>query len=50
MQLYRQVQGFNAPSAQLAQDGLVVDSGGDFEIVVSRERPEGVANWLFAAT
>ena len=46
MQLYRQVQGFNAPSAQLAQDGLVVDSGGDFEIVVSRERPEGVANWL----
>ena len=30
MQLYRQVQGFNAPSAQLAQDGLVVDSGGDF--------------------
>lgn len=46
MQLYRGVQGFNAPSARLAQDRFVVDANGNFEIVVARERPQGAANWL----
>lgn len=46
MQLYRQAHGFNAPSGRLSQDNFVVDAGGNFEVILAKEKPEGVTNWL----
>ena len=45
-QLYRQVQGFNAPSGKLNMSDLRVADNGDFEVLASKARPAGVANWL----
>ncbi|MGL4651090.1 MAG: DUF1214 domain-containing protein, partial [Caldilineaceae bacterium] len=44
MQLYRQVQGFNAPSEKLSS--FQADAEGNFEVILSSERPANAANWL----
>lgn len=46
LQLYRQLQGFNAPSGLLNMDQIVTDMNGDFEIVLSKEPPAHKVNWL----
>jgi hypothetical protein len=44
--LYKQVHGFNAPSGVTSSDKLVTDAHGNFEIILSVEKPEGAANWM----
>jgi hypothetical protein len=46
MQLYRQIQGFNAPGSTLSFSDLVVADNGNFEVIASKERPDKAANWL----
>jgi hypothetical protein len=46
VQLYHQVQGFNAPSANISSAELVAGQDGRFELVLGGERPTGAANWL----
>jgi hypothetical protein len=46
VQLYRQVQGFNAPSAHMSSADLVADEDGRFELVLGGDRPDGARNWL----
>ena len=46
LQLYRQVQGFNATGSVLPGPDLKLSDSADFEIIASKERPEGAANWL----
>ena len=46
LQVYRQVQGFNAPSGRLAQDDFKVDADGHFEIYLAKERPADATNWV----
>jgi hypothetical protein len=46
VQLYRQVGGFNAPSANISSAELVAGQDGRFELVLGGERPAGAANWL----
>jgi hypothetical protein len=45
-QLYKQVHGFNAPSNVISSDQIITDAGGNFEIALSKTRPEGAVNWL----
>ncbi len=46
MQLYRQQQGFNATSGRLSPEELQADSDGNFEVILSAERPANEANWF----
>jgi hypothetical protein len=46
LQLYRQVGGSNAPSANISSADLVAGGDGRFELVLGGERPEGAADWL----
>lgn len=46
IQVYKQVQGFNVPSTVFSQEDIVLDQDGRFEIIVSRERPAAVQNWI----
>ena len=46
IQIYKRVQGFNAPSRNTNLDAIQVNADGSFEIICSRERPEKAANWL----
>jgi hypothetical protein len=46
VQLYHQVGGFNAPSANVSSAELVARQDGRFELVLGGERREGAANWL----
>ena len=45
-QLYMLVHGFNAPSGVISQDQIVTDADGNFEIILSSERPADAVNWL----
>jgi hypothetical protein len=46
IQIYRQFNGFNAPSGVLNDSELVQDGSGNFEVIVSRERPSDAVNWV----
>lgn len=46
VQIYKQVQGFNAPSSVLSQDEIIIDPEGSFEIIVSKDRPANAKNWM----
>jgi hypothetical protein len=46
VQLYHQVQGFNAPSANISSADLVAGDDGRFELFLGGDRPAGAANWL----
>jgi hypothetical protein len=45
-QLYMLSHGFNALSGVISQDQIVTDDEGNFEIILSAERPANVVNWL----
>jgi hypothetical protein len=46
VQLYHQVGGFNAPSANISSAELVAGPDGRFELMLGGQRPDGTANWL----
>ena len=46
VQIHRQIQGFNAPSANISSADLTPGPDGRFELVIGGERPEGAAHWL----
>jgi len=46
VQLYHQVQGFNAPSANISSADLVAGEDGRFELFLGGDRPDGGADWL----
>lgn len=45
-QLYRWAHGFNALSSVISQPQIAADAEGNFEIVMSKERPSSAVNWL----
>lgn len=46
VQLYKYVHGFNALSGVISQDDIVTDAAGNFEIILSQDRPADAVNWL----
>jgi hypothetical protein len=46
LQLYGQVQGFNAPTANISSHDLHIGDDGRFELFLGGERPDGEADWL----
>jgi hypothetical protein len=46
VQLYRQVRGFNAPSANISSAELTPRGDGRFELVLGGGGPDGAADWL----
>lgn len=46
VQVYKQMDGFNVPSTVFSQDDIALEPDGKFEIIVSKERPAGIANWI----
>jgi hypothetical protein len=46
VQLYHQVQGFNAPSANSSSANLAAGEDGRFELFLGGDRPDGAADWL----
>jgi hypothetical protein len=46
VQLYKYVHGFNALSGVISQDNIVTDAVGNFEIILSHDRPADPVNWL----
>jgi hypothetical protein len=46
VQLYHQVGGFNAPSANISSAELAAGPDGRFELVLGGDKPAGAPNWL----
>lgn len=46
LQLYKTVNGNNLPSANTNMRGLRLSPDRSFEIILSKERPEGAVNWI----
>lgn len=45
-QLYKQAHGFNALSSVISSDHIQTDAQGNFEVILSKDRPASAVNWL----